>query len=488
MIERSHSLHILRQLPNLGFRCVRLALELVVTACAIAWLNPGAASIAILACIGAAGVPLVANSVIAERDLRVRTHTGALARFHLDALLGRMAIEAHGALTTLEREHESLLTEWAAASLALQRSSIGVEGFQMLVGFGLAGWMLFGHLATDRTSGMLLLQMYWMLNLPALGYELALYAREYPTHRSTLLRLLEPLGAPDSEPLESHQPLVISGAAPATEGVHVEARGVHVRAAGNPVLEQIELAVAPGSHVAIVGASGAGKSTLVGLLLGWHRPDSGEILIDGKPIASQLDSLRRATAWVDPTVRLWNRPLLENLLYGNDDATEPIDSVLEATGLLSTIARLPNGLATPLGEGGALLSSGEAQSVRLARAMLKRSVRLAILDEPFMGLERERRRALLTQARQRWANSTLLYVTHDVSETRQFDRVIVVDRGRIVEDGHPKMLAQTSSRYRWMIQGQERLHHQFASSLWRRVRLDDGRIVQEHVNAIEQSA
>jgi ABC-type multidrug transport system fused ATPase/permease subunit len=273
-------------------------------------------------------------------------------------------------------------------------------------------------------------------------------------------------------------------------GVRIEARGVAVRAAGHPILEEIDLDIAPGSHVAIVGASGAGKSTLVGLLLGWQRPAAGEFLVDGEPLtAEHLDELRRVTAWVDPTVQIWNRSLLENLLYGSGN-TDAVGTILEMAGLLSVVAKLPQGLATPLGEGGALLSAGEAQRVRLGRAMLRKNSRLVVLDEPFLGLERDRRRAQLTHARQRWTDSTLLYVTHDVVETRAFDRVLVVESGRIVEDGDPLHLAQMlSSRYRRLLQTQEHLQSRLAASAdWKRIRLESGRIVSDHVRSNEQTA
>jgi len=491
MLERSHSVHTLRALPQLGVRFLRVALELIVTTVAIAWLDPRAAGLALVAATAAAGIPLMGHSIVAERDLRVRTHAGALARFHLDALLGRTAIEAHGASATIEGEHERLLAEWAGASVALQRASVAIEGFQMLVGFGLAGWMLFGHFGGGDTGGMLLL-VYWVLNLPALGYELALNAREYPAHRSTIVRLLEPLGAPGVRPSESHTPEACRDRGErSTSGVRIDARRVVIRAAGHLILQDIDLHVAPGSHVAIVGASGAGKSTLVGMLLGWHRPAAGDLLIDGEPLAGdRIEALRRDTAWVDPTVQIWNRSLLDNLLYGSD-TTQPIGPVLEAAGLVPVIAKLPQGLATPLGEGGTLLSAGEAQRVRLGRAMLRRKSRLVILDEPFLGLERDRRRVLLARVRQRWAGSTLLYVTHDVAETRSFDRVLVLERGRIVEDGDPLLLAQTaSSRYRRLLQAQDAVRARFsASAEWRRIRLDSGQIVQDHVDAtFEQTA
>ncbi len=489
MLERAHAVHTVRVLPRLGVRFVRVGLELVVTTLALVWLDPATAGLAVMAALVAAGIPLVGQSIVAERDLRARTHTGALARFHLDAFRGRKAIEAHGAAATLEREHDGLLAQWTAASLSQQRASLTIEGLQMLVGFGLAAWMLLGHLSAGDNPGVLL-QMYWVLNLPGLGYELALLAREYPAHRSTIVRLLEPLGAPD---YRSHETERIGAARDrgAGDGVKIELRRVSLHIAGHSLLEEIDAVIAPGAHVAVVGASGAGKSTLLGLLLGWQRTTVGEILIDGRPMTTEcLDDLRSHTAWVDPTVYLWNRSLLDNLLYGSHGATDRVGQVLELSGLIPLVASLPQGLATPLGEGGARLSAGEAQRVRLGRAMLRPDSRLVVLDEPFLGLEGDQRRALLAQSRRRWAASTLLYVTHDVAETRAFDRVLVLERGRIIEDGDPRQLAQSaSSRYRRLLQAQEATQGRFSTGVgWRRIRLESGRIVQSRERTSEQTA
>ena len=155
--------------------------------------------------------------------------------------------------------------------------------------------------------------------------------------------------------------------------------------------------------MAIVGPSGAGKSTLVGLLLGWHQPAAGQLLVDGEPLNAQcLANLRQNTAWVDPNVQLWNRSLLDNLRYGltqPEDAS--VETALAAADLYTLLAQLPNGLQTTLGEGGALVSGGEGQRVRLGRALLRPAPRLVILDEPFRGLDRTQRHELLAQARPR---------------------------------------------------------------------------------------
>jgi ATP-binding cassette subfamily B protein len=489
MLERSHAVHTVRMLPRVGIRFLRVGFELGVTALALMWLNPGAASLAACAAVAAAGIPLLGQSVIAERDLRARTHTGSLARYHLDALRGRTAIDAHGASATIEREHEGLLADWASASLSLQRASTAIEGLQMTVGFGLAASLLFGHLNTAQTPG-LLLQVYWMLNLPGLGYELALIAREYPAHRSTIIRLLEPLGAQGS--IADERPVTTEVQAQAgSTAARIEMLNVDVQATGHSILHGIDLQVTPGSHVAVIGTSGAGKSTLLGLLLGWHRPVSGEVLVDGRPLSAEwLDQLRQSTAWVDPTVHLWNAPLLENLLYGSETEGARVAQVLDLAGLLPVVAKLPDGLATPLGQGGALLSAGEAQRVRFGRALMKSNPRLVLLDEPFLGLERDRRRILLSHARQRWAAATLFYVTHDIVETRGFDRVIVMEHGRIVEDGEPRMLAQMpASRYRRLLQIQETVLSRLQiSKEWDRIRLESGRIVIDRARSGEQTA
>ena len=156
---------------------------------------------------------------------------------------------------------------------------VSVEAVQSFAGLALAAWLLFDHLAHAGTSGAVLLMVYWALNLPALGQEIALIAQQYPGARNVTLRLLEPLGAPEEgmRERETVLPAVASLTQENHAGVAITFEQVSVRAAGHRILDEIDVAIPAGSHVAIVGPSGAGKSSLVGLLLGWHRAAEGRV-------------------------------------------------------------------------------------------------------------------------------------------------------------------------------------------------------------------
>jgi ATP-binding cassette subfamily B protein len=266
----------------------------------------------------------------------------------------------------------------------------------------------------------------------------------------------------------------------AQEPVGIKIENVVLQAGGHVILQDILLTIQPGEHIAIVGPSGAGKSSLVGLLLGWHRPSQGEIQVDGRILdGEKLLDLRRVTAWVDPAVQLWNRSLYDNLRYGVQYMEGiPLGDVIQKAGLFDVLERLPDGLKTILGEGGGLVSGGEGQRVRLGRAMVRPRARLVILDEPFRGLDRARRRELLAQARQHWQKATLLCVTHDVGETLSFPRVLVIEEGRIVEDAPPAELAnQTGSRYRSLLDAEQAVRQNlWASTAWRRLVMEAGRL------------
>ncbi len=469
MAERLHAMHGLRRLPELGAELVRTVCSLVLTAVGIAWLDPGGAVWAAAAALLLLVTTFAAFPTLAERDLRFRTHGGALGRVHLDALLGLVPIRTHGAGRAVTREHEQLLVEWMRAGFDLIRTAVTVEALQSIVGFAIVIAITLRHSLESGEIGAMLLLVYWSLLLPQLGQRVGELVLQYPAHRSRTLRLLEPIGAPDEDP-ELGAPSGGKRGADRPLGVAITMEGVSVVASGTAVLTDVSLHIEPGEHLAVVGPSGAGKSSLVGLLLGWQRPASGELRVDGEPLVGRrLGQLRRETAWVDPAVMLWNQPLLDNLLYGADGA---MDAALERVGpalheadLLELVSNLPEGLQTELGEAGALLSGGEGQRVRLARALSRSRVRLVILDEPLRGLDRERRATSLRRIRAWWPNATLLCVSHDLEETRELPRVVVMAGGKIVEDGAPEqLLADPAGVYATMLAHERCVHAQ----LWRR--------------------
>ncbi len=468
MAERAHLLHRLRDLPALAAGFLHPLCETALIVAAIAWLYPASLLPAILTAVVAVGIPLAAHPLLASRDLRWRSHAGALSRFHLDALLGWTAIRAHGAEGAMRREHASLLGEWAYAGIEVQTTVAWVSGAQLFGALAMVAWMLLARAGVEQDAGGLLLLVYWVLRLPAAGQELAASAWQYPSRRNIALRLLEPLSAPE-EPAAAER-----SQAPTSAGALLQFENVSVRTAGHTLLRDVNLKVSAGEHVGIVGLSGAGKSSLIGLLLGWHVAYTGKVLVDGAPI--DAESLRRQTAWVDPEVRLWNRPLLENLRYGSGEGDW--ESAVEAADLRGVIARLPLGSQSPLGEGGALVSGGEGQRVRLGRALLRSNVRLALLDEPARGLDRTARRNVMQQARQAWREQTLLAVTHDISDTMDLPRVLVMENGGIAEDGSPRELAaDPRSRYRALLDAEGAVRRGlWASAQWRRLRLSDGKL------------
>lgn len=483
MAERSHAIHEVRTLPRLGGQFLRAIFELVLSTCGIIWLDPKAAPLAILVAVLSLGIPLAAQPLLIERDLRVRTHRGGLARFYLDALLGLVAVRAHGAERSVRREHESLLVEWARAGLGLHRAVVAFEALLVFSGYGLAAQLLFTHISRGSETGTVLLLVYWALALPAIGQAAARIARQYPGYRNMTLRLLEPLGAPDDgdETPAVAQKRPPSGTPNQATGVALTLRNVEVVAGGHPILTGIDFSLEPGSHVAIVGPSGAGKSTLLGLLLGWHRAATGEVLVDGKPLAGHhLAELRRTCAWVDPGVQIWNRSLLDNLRYGvGSNGGLALGKAVETAELRPIIEKLPDGLQSFLGEGGALVSGGQGQRIRLGRALLRHEVRLAILDEPFRGLDRPVRGRLLEQVRAWWQDATLLCVSHDLHETKTFDRVIVIEAGRVVEDGAPADLAERpDSSYRALLEGEAAVRKLWSGRQWRRLQLDAGLLAE----------
>ncbi len=214
------------------------------------------------------------------------------------------------------------------------------------------------------------------------------------------------------------------------------------------VFSQFNLHIKPGQRVGLVGASGAGKSTFVSLLLRQHDVISGSIMIDGQNIATVTqDSLRSAIAVVPQEPALFHRTIRENITYGKPDAThEEIVSVAKKAQAHDFIMSLPEGYETLVGERGVKLSGGQKQRVAIARAMLK-DAPILILDEATSALDSESEVEIQKALHILMSGKTVIAVAHRLSTLREMDRIIVLEQGKIIEDGTHESLKDVGGTY-----------------------------------------
>jgi ATP-binding cassette subfamily B protein len=217
---------------------------------------------------------------------------------------------------------------------------------------------------------------------------------------------------------------------------------------GEKVLQGFNLSIAPGQKVGLVGRSGAGKSTILALLQRLYDPDSGHVLIDGQDIAKVTqDSLRHSIAVVQQEISLFHRSVLENLRYGKPEATdEEVYRAAEAAHCSEFINRLPEGFETMVGERGVKLSGGQRQRLAIARAFL-RDAPIILLDEATSALDTESEQSIQEALMRLVKGRTVIAIAHRLSTLDSFDRIVVLDRGCIVEDGASIDLLERNGTY-----------------------------------------
>jgi ATP-binding cassette subfamily B protein len=211
---------------------------------------------------------------------------------------------------------------------------------------------------------------------------------------------------------------------------------------GSPAVDRFSLVIEPGECVAFVGESGGGKSTLMQLAIGFLRPQSGRILLDGAPMEEvDMRTWRRHIAVVPQQTILFSGTLRDNITYGMAGYTaEQIEAVLDAARLRDFVSQLAEGLDTPVGENGVRLSGGQRQRIAIARALI-RNPRVIILDEATSALDSVSEHAVQQAINELVRNRTTLIVAHRLSTIRDARRVVVMAGGRAVESGSPAELA-----------------------------------------------
>ncbi|MEC5409748.1 ABC transporter ATP-binding protein [Paraburkholderia sp. MPAMCS5] len=215
------------------------------------------------------------------------------------------------------------------------------------------------------------------------------------------------------------------------------------------VLHDLTLHIAAGERVGLVGPSGAGKSTVLALLQHFYEPRAGRVLVSGQEISHvTLESLQAAISVVPQDVALFHRSLLDNIRYGCPDASEAdVRRACEDASCMDFIAALPEGLNAIAGDRGTKLSGGQRQRIAIARAILKDSP-ILLLDEATSALDTASEIAIQAALERLMKNRTVIAIAHRLSTLQSFDRIVVMHRGRVVQEGTPVQLARVPGIYR----------------------------------------
>jgi ATP-binding cassette subfamily B protein len=217
---------------------------------------------------------------------------------------------------------------------------------------------------------------------------------------------------------------------------------------GNALFDGFSLDIEPGQRVGLVGRSGSGKSTLVALMQRFYQVQSGRVLIDGQDIKSATEtSLRETIAVVPQDTALLNRTLLDNIRYGRPDATHnEVWEAVTAARCRTFIEELPEGLDTMVGDRGVKLSGGQRQRIAIARAFLKNAP-LLILDEATSAIDSAAEEAIREALDSLMVGRTVIAIAHRLSTLRNFDRIVVLQGGKLIEDGSPERLMRNRGAY-----------------------------------------
>ncbi|MGL5142591.1 MAG: ABC transporter ATP-binding protein, partial [Acinetobacter baumannii] len=215
-------------------------------------------------------------------------------------------------------------------------------------------------------------------------------------------------------------------------------------------IKDFSLDIRPGETVALVGRSGAGKTSLVNMLVRFQEVSSGQIYLDDLPIRDiELSSLRTQIAMVNQQVVLFNRTVRENIAYGqlHNASDEDVIAAAKAAYAHDFIMNLPNGYDTVLGAQGLNLSGGQRQRIAIARAILKNAP-ILVLDEATSALDNESEHFIQQAFDEAMQDRTTIVIAHRLSTIENADRIVVMDRGQIVEQGtHQELLAKHGAYY-----------------------------------------
>jgi ATP-binding cassette, subfamily B, bacterial len=363
------------------------------------------------------------------------------------------------------REHRRFDATINREMTARQRSLFYLEKLRifhalvtMLLTLGLVGWAIMLWERGEATTGDVVLACTLALSVLNATRDLAVALVDITQHVARLSEAVATLLVPHELRDDPHaEPLVRRGASAKFE--HVD----FTYPDGQRIFQDFSLSILPGERVGLVGHSGGGKSTMFALLQRFYDVQAGQILLDGQNIARVTqESLRAAIGIVPQDISMFHRSVMENIRYGRPEASD--DEVMQAAfaARCDFIEQLPQGMRTIVGERGVRLSGGQRQRIAIARAFLK-DAPLVLLDEATSALDTESEEAIREALNHLMNRRTVVAIAHRLSTVRNFDRIVVLQTGRVVQDGPPDVLMRREGLYRQLVQREmDRLTQQAA--------------------------
>jgi ATP-binding cassette, subfamily B, bacterial len=307
-------------------------------------------------------------------------------------------------------------------------------------------WAITLWQSSGATTGDVVLVCTLGMSILSATRDLAVALVDVTQHVARLTEALATLLLPHE--LRDHpeaEPLIKSGAAIAFNNI------CFCYPSGAPLFDKFNFRIQPGQRVGLVGQSGGGKSSLFVLLQRFYDVQHGSITIDGQDISRVTQqSLREAISVVPQDISLFHRSILENIRYGRPNATD--DEVLRAAiaARCDFVEQLPDGLDTMVGDRGVKLSGGQRQRIAIARAFLK-DAPILLLDEATASLDSESEEAIREALSRLMRGRTVIAIAHRLATLRNFDRVVMLKAGKIIEDGSPDRLMQGQGPYRELV-------------------------------------
>jgi ATP-binding cassette subfamily B protein len=363
------------------------------------------------------------------------------------------------------REHRRFDATINREMTARQRSLFFLEKLRIfhalvtiLLTLGLVGWAIMLWERGEATTGDVVLACTLALSVLNATRDLAVALVDITQHVARLSEAVATLLVPHELCDDPHaEPLVRRGASAKFE--HVD----FTYPDGQRIFQDFSLSILPGERVGLVGHSGGGKSTMFALLQRFYDVQAGQILLDGQNIARVTqESLRAAIGIVPQDISMFHRSVMENIRYGRPEASD--DEVMQAAfaARCDFIEQLPQGMRTIVGERGVRLSGGQRQRIAIARAFLK-DAPLVLLDEATSALDTESEEAIREALNHLMNRRTVVAIAHRLSTVRNFDRIVVLQTGRVVQDGPPDVLMRREGLYRQLVQREmDRLTQQAA--------------------------